>query len=463
MGRDRGARRRIRPRLTRRGAALMIVGLMLAGVGAGFDLRDLLPLAFIGVAMPILASGFVLLKPPKLFVTREFSPSLVGAGESTSVSLVIRNRSRRSHDVALWHDELPAGLRGPEPLQLPAMGPGEHVAASGDDTVRVRYSVRMRRRGVFAIGPLIVTTGDPFGLASLDWRVGEPHDVVVTPRVTPLHEPPGAAGSIDGVLHAIARRTQPNADEFVAREYRVGDPMRRVHWPATARRGELMVREEEQRGDSEARLVLDTTLTARSRRGGYGAQSGSLAALVDRARDDGAVSSDPDFEVAIEVAASIGVQLLEHGYRLRCEPVCDPDQSTLSVGAAHAYISTGGRDRFLEDLARLDLDAARDRHDDVLEHGHRGMRSRGSPAPGVAVLAAPSRDELRQLVGMRRLFEPALAVVLPGVSSSEVEMLDAAGWRVVRVRRARDIQQAWGLLTPDAAATDATTSPWAVN
>ena len=65
----------------------------------------------------------------------------------------------------------------------------------------------------------------------------------------------GARGN-DGVT-ATRIRANPSDDDVMTREYRHGDPMRRVHWAATARHGELMVRQEESVTTPEATIILD--------------------------------------------------------------------------------------------------------------------------------------------------------------------------------------------------------------
>ncbi|MGW9629155.1 DUF58 domain-containing protein [Agromyces sp. NPDC055520] len=432
----RGARVAIWPRLTHRGATLVIVGVLLVAVSLWFDLRDVLVLAFVGIAMPAVAALFVTLRKPSLAVTRRFTPPVVSAGASTLVALVIKNRSRRTFDGAHWRDGVPTTLSAAPEAILPAMGPYESMLPSGDDTVRVEYRLRMPRRGVYPIGPLRVGITDPFGLARIDRDVGSAHDAVVTPRVTPLDAALGSAASVDGVLNGLQRRTHPNSDELIAREYRYGDPLRRVNWAATARRGELMVREEEQRGDPEARIILDTTLAGRARTAGH--------------RGDGDDAPHFGFELGVEVAASIGMHLLERGFRVRCDRVDDPERSLLSEEAGAGYRMPGGDRLLLEDLARLEGPArqpARQTREpaSAAQHGSSaaGPRGRDARMPGFAVLVDPDEHDARTLVALRSTFEPAVVFATESVAAGIVDALEKADWRVVRVRRGAEIAAAW--------------------
>ena len=431
MRRPRTSRAATWPRLTGRGGALVVVGSALLAVSLWFDLRDILLLAFVGIAMPLVAALFVQLRPPRLAVTRRFAPPVVGAGDATRVSLTVQNRGRRTFDGAHWRDGVPEPLVAPAEAVLPAVGPYEGVLPSGDDTVRLEYRLRMPRRGVYQIGPLRIGTTDPFGLARIDRDVGTGHEVVVTPRVTPLDAALGSAASVEGVLHGLQRRSHPNSDELIAREYRYGDPLRRVNWAATARRGELMVREEEQRGDPEARIILDTTLAGRPR--------------VSSLRREGDEGVHFGFELGVEVTASIGVHLLERGFRVRCDRLADPERGAVSTASAGGYRMPGGDRLLLEDLARLDDPRGAAGHDPASPEGHGGAtpRAREARMPGFAVLVDPDERDARTLVALRPTFEPAVAFVTEGVSGRVVDALEHADWRVVRVRRAAEIGAAW--------------------
>ncbi|WP_448810334.1 DUF58 domain-containing protein [Agromyces bauzanensis] len=436
MLRPRSVRVSAWPRLTRRGGALMIVGAALLAVSLWFDLRDILVLAFVGIAMPVAAAVFVTVRSPRLAVTRGFGPPVVSAGGWTQVAIVVKNRGRRTFDGAHWHDTVPDGLMGPPEAILPAIGPYEGVLPSGDDTVRLEYRLRMPRRGVYPIGPLRIGVADPFGLARIDREIGAAHEVVVTPRVTPLDAALGSAASIDGIVHGLRRRTHPNSDELIAREYRYGDPLRRVNWAATARRGELMVREEEQRGDPEARILLDTTLAGRS-------QGASLRHDDDEREHFG-------FELGVEVAASIAVHLLERGFRVRCTQVADPERAVIPGGAfGGVYRMPGGDRMLLEDLARLERPRRAARHEEALAASEAHPRAREARSPGFAVLVDPDEQDARTLVAQRPSFEPAIVFATDGVSRLVLDLLEEADWRVIRVHRSVEIGDAWSGIAAD--------------
>ena len=126
--------------------------------------------------------------------------------------------------------------------------------------------IRAERRGALCFPPFGVGRTDPLGLLSTR-RVSEPSRVVLAyPRFFTLEELDLPAG----------RRYQPggiplasnlgDSTEFVGtREFREGDPMRRIHWRSWARRGKPVVKEYQEEYFSRVALVLDTYLAARGR------------------------------------------------------------------------------------------------------------------------------------------------------------------------------------------------------
>src|SRR5690606_18569135 len=119
------------------------------------------------------------------------------------------------------------------------------------------------RRGLYAIGPFVVEHEDPFGMAVSTIALGDPDRLVVIPALTDLSEGGPSLADGDGAAQLVQRKPAGNDDDLSTREYRPGDALRRVHWRASARHGELMVRQEEHRSLPDARIIVDT------RRRGY--------------------------------------------------------------------------------------------------------------------------------------------------------------------------------------------------
>ena len=117
----------------------------------------------------------------------------------------------------------------------------------------------------------------------------------------------GARGN-DGIT-ATRIRANPSDDDVMTREYRHGDPMRRVHWPATARHGALMVRQEESVTTPEATIILDQRFVALP--AGFGSVFGGSAT------DGNDLVTSDTFEWAVTAAMSVSAHLAERNYSLR--------------------------------------------------------------------------------------------------------------------------------------------------
>jgi uncharacterized protein (DUF58 family) len=146
------------------------------------------------------------------------------------------------------------------------------------------------RRGRFTLGPVWVTSGDPFGLFRTSRKLVAGTAVVVYPRTIPLPrfgrvpgELPG--GSLQGVR---VQFTTPNVSSI--REYRPGDAFNRIHWASTARTTRLMVREFELDPTTDVWIVLDLDREVHT---GHGLESSE--------------------EYAVTAAASLARHLLDQG------------------------------------------------------------------------------------------------------------------------------------------------------
>jgi uncharacterized protein (DUF58 family) len=113
-------------------------------------------------------------------------------------------------------------------------------------------------RGGFPLGPTTITAGDPFGIFRVSESFPAKTHVMVLPMIFPIEEFVTPPGLLPGG-NAIRRKSldiTPHAAGI--RDYVPGDPMKRIHWPTSIRRGQLMVKEFEQDPQAEVWLFLDT-------------------------------------------------------------------------------------------------------------------------------------------------------------------------------------------------------------
>lgn len=337
--------------LTRTGWLAAGGALALLAAGRLFALEEAFVAgATIAVLVALAALGVALVRV-RIDVARELHPARVHAGVSSSVVLEVRNRGRRRTPVLTLVDRV-AGTRG---AHL-AVAPLEREGVTG-----AAYELPTERRGLLAVGPLEVVVGDPFGLAQARVRAAGITELTVYPAVDDVAPVPLSSGTDPHAGRDQRRRLSPSGEEFFAlREYVVGDDLRRVHWASTARRDQLMVRQDELPWQGRVTLFLDN-------RAGY--------------------RPDEALEPAVRAAASLVHAGRRHGQQLRL--VTADGQDSGFVGS-HAQV-----EGLFERLAVVGPTAG---HDLV-----RALDRLGRAAGGTLVLLMPADVAPDDLARLRRL------------------------------------------------------------
>ncbi len=158
----------------------------------------------------------------------------------------------------------------------PATGAWDSVAKLkplGAEPVRALWSVRFPRRGRHELPPLRIRAELPFGLIRAARAVSPAQEVLVLPALGSMSKPLKARLRSWLETHASA---QDAGDDELARlrEYRPGDPPKRVQWRSSARAGRLLVAERHALGCRRLHLVLDTQVV------GSGAGQRGLEKLI---------------------------------------------------------------------------------------------------------------------------------------------------------------------------------------
>jgi uncharacterized protein (DUF58 family) len=169
---------------------------------------------------------------------------------------------------------------------VPGYEAGQVVGCGPATSYRWYRSVVCRQRGVYQLGPHELSLGDPLGLFRLDMSF-EHHDLVlIYPRVARLPLVSLPTGDASGA----ARRRRPlwgALPSASVRTYQPTDSLRYIHWPNTAHRGELMVKELEIEPSGAVWIVLD------------------LNVAVHQGEDE-----QSTLEFAVVLAASLAAELL---------------------------------------------------------------------------------------------------------------------------------------------------------
>jgi uncharacterized protein (DUF58 family) len=418
-------------RLTRRGAAFLVVAAILVIVAYSTGIPQLLYLGVFAAALVLVCLLMVRALRPRVDVTRVFSPHVIQAGDPTDVSLLVRNlRGSRSPRVE-WSDLLPWAPFESEPGVLPALAARAPRYANAGNARTVSYDLRPPRRGLFPIGPLAVRFADPFGLVTSEHTAGETSQLVVTPEVVPLGESGLAVPAGDGEARIVQRRSVGDADDTITREYRRGDALRRVHWRASARKGDLMVRQEEQRSFPEARIIVDTL------RIGY--PDADPAGTMDE-------GESAAFEWVVRMLASVTVHLRRTGFQVTVDETGDRQLGDVWRDRRRTW----GDEEFLTGLASVGLvDRAAEQQKETA-HG-----------PLFAVLSTPGPEVVEKLIAARRPGELAIAFMVRGASPLDsldrsfgrgpvapviAERLADHGWLVVPVRPDDDPAEVWDVV-----------------
>ena len=188
-------------------------------------------------------------------------------GEEIDVTVSLMNRKPLPLPWIRVTDELPDELRvvsGDVAANVrPKVAALRHqTSLAWYERIRWRYRVRCEERGLFAIGPASIQSGDPFGFLRSRMSTDTVSHVLVYPRVYPLEELGMTAhrplGDVKGQVQIFTDPSRPMG----VRDYRAGDPMKTIDWKSTARAQSLQVRRYEPSTSFLALLVVAVDTTA---------------------------------------------------------------------------------------------------------------------------------------------------------------------------------------------------------
>jgi uncharacterized protein (DUF58 family) len=300
--------------VTGRGRFVLALGVVVYLAAWAFGSKPLYPVAAGLLVVSALAWLWVHVSRGPFRLERRIGEQDLLEGDDASIRLKLATAGR----VPLATVEIVERIDG--------LGEQRHVLRRFGGALRIDYVLSGLRRGRYAYEEVGAELSDPFGLQRARVPLPSPGALLVYPRVVPLRRLFSDAGSHALEGRRLLVRRHAGFDLHSVREHVEGESLRRVHWPSTARRGALMVRDLEDAPRDELAVLLDA---------------------------DARVVVGESFDTQVRAAASILAAQVERGRR-----------AVLVVNSARpqiAHVHTGGSEwrRALDLLAGVRPDAYR--------------------------------------------------------------------------------------------------------
>jgi uncharacterized protein (DUF58 family) len=213
-----------------------------------------------------LASGVARLWAHYALERIEYSRSLSARraffGETITLELRIANLKVLPLPWVRVEDEVPEELTFLKGKTSPSYKPGRAIllnllSLGWYHRLIRRYPVQCLRRGYFSFGPATIRSGDLFGFFQKQMTDEKQDYLLVYPRVVSLEELGIPSRDPFGDLRVRRHLFQDPVRVVSTRDYVHGDPMRRIHWKATARLRRLQSRVFEPTTTVDLALFLD--------------------------------------------------------------------------------------------------------------------------------------------------------------------------------------------------------------
>ncbi len=170
----------------------------------------------------------------RLEVTRE-APRRVMWGETIDLTVTARNLG--------WLPASWVSVVDPVPFDLGTVTTRWVTSLRRYTTKTMERALRARRRGLYRLGPGVVATGDVFGLRRVRAADIPAAVTVVYPKIVAVGKMRLPASGPNAVLAVPMALVDDPTRTVGVRDYVAGDPLRRVHWTASARMGRIQVKE----------------------------------------------------------------------------------------------------------------------------------------------------------------------------------------------------------------------------
>ena len=235
----------------------------------------------------------------RLTLTRRLSASRAFFGDTVVLEMGVANRKLLPLPWLEVRDEVPEELtflKGDiRPSESPARALLTNALSLGwYRRLRRRFPIHCLKRGYFTFGPATVRSGDPFGFFFRQSTFEGRNGLIVYPRIIPLERLGIPSRDPFGELRVRRHLFEDPIRAMGTRDYVASDPLKRIHWKASARLRRLQSK------------VFDPSTTV------------DMVLFLDARTDEppGWGIVERSLETAAIAAASIASYAVENGYRV---------------------------------------------------------------------------------------------------------------------------------------------------
>lgn len=200
----------------------------------------------------------------------------VAVGDRLEEQFTLHNEGRLP---ALWVEVLDSAT-------VPGYQAAVVQSVGSHETIRWRETAVCQQRGQFTLGPWTLRSGDPFGIFIVTHHYPLSSDIIIHPPIhsqLPIALP---AGQSSGQVRLRRQAWQATINAATVRSYQPQDPLRWIHWPTSAHRNTLYVRQFDQDAAGDIWLLLDVATAVQLGSGADSSEEHAIllaAALVARA------------------------------------------------------------------------------------------------------------------------------------------------------------------------------------
>lgn len=181
---------------------------------------------------------------------RSVGPLIINEGQEVEVAVFVRNKFWLPVPWVYVEDIIPSGSE--------CIGSNaQFLMLMPDEMVTISYKLRFPRRGYHKIGPLMLETGDFFGLQRRFRTDDKQEYITVLPSVVYIKSFQVSTRRPHGPVRVSHKIYEDPTRIYGIREYVPGDPIKSIHWKVSAKANKLQVKTYEPATVLGATLAID--------------------------------------------------------------------------------------------------------------------------------------------------------------------------------------------------------------